>query len=55
MLEPSILDLIYISGMQYSSLYPTFDVDQSTAMQCVYICGIVLWLGKCHDIVLWYN
>ena len=34
-------------------MYPTYDVDQSTAS--VYICGIVLWLGKYHDIALWYN
>ena len=37
----------------YTGLYPTYDVDQSTAS--VYICGIVLWLGKYHDIALWYN
>ena len=34
-------------------LYPTYDVDQSTAS--VYICGIVLWLEIYHDIALWYN
>ena len=36
-----------------NTLYPTYDVDQSTAS--VYTCGIVLWLGKYHDIALWYN
>ena len=46
-------------------LYPTDDIDKSTAS--VYICGIVLWLwkyhdninalwwGHYHDIALWYN
>ena len=36
-------------------LYPTYmyDVDQSTASE--YICGSVLWLGKYHDIALWYT
>ena len=36
-------------------LYPTYDVDQSTASVHI-LCGIVLWLGKYdHDIALWYN
>ena len=34
-------------------MYLTYDVDQSTVN--VYIYGIVLWLGKYHDIALWYN
>ena len=36
---------------QHLYLYPTYDVDQSAAS--VYKHGIVLWLGKYHDIALW--
>ena len=32
-------------------LYPTYDVDQSTASVCIR--GIALWLGQYHDIALW--
>ena len=33
-----------------SSLYPNYNVDQSTTS--VYIYGIVLWLGKYRDIII---
>ena len=35
-----------------SCLYPTYDRDQSITSECN-MHGIELWLGQCHDVVLW--
>ena len=40
-----------ISKINNDNLYPTYDVDQSTASVCmyIYICSFVLSLEKYHD------